>query len=49
MLQHIYRDIGRKYLPFEGNTILHFDSHPDLGIPERLDIKHIFDKNKLFE
>lgn len=33
-LEHIYRAIARKKLPFRGATLLHFDAHPDLLSPD---------------
>lgn len=33
MLDYIYRAIGRKLIPFSALKLLHFDSHPDLGVP----------------
>lgn len=33
-LPHIYRAIAKKWLPFRGSVLLHFDSHPDLLSPE---------------
>ena len=30
----IYRAIGSRKLPFSGNTLVHFDAHPDLLSPE---------------
>ena len=32
-LQVIYRAIGSKRLPLNGNTLVHFDAHPDLLSP----------------
>lgn len=32
VVEFIYRCIGSRYLPFEGITLLHFDSHPDMVI-----------------
>ena len=32
----IYSHIGRRRLPFHGSTLVHVDSHPDMGIPEDL-------------
>lgn len=42
-LYHIYRAIGSKRIPFKDAIMIHFDSHPDLGIP-KLDIANIYDK-----
>lgn len=35
-LQFIYSAIGGKKLPTEGNTLLHFDAHPDMLIDRKL-------------
>lgn len=48
-LQYIYKDIGIKRLSFNNLTLIHFDSHPDLGIPSQLKAEQIFNKNELFE
>ena len=48
-LECIYNDIGRKRLSFENLTMIHFDSHPDLGIPEDLEADDIFTKEKLMQ
>lgn len=48
-LEPIYKEIGRRKLNFTNLTLLHFDSHPDLGIPEKFPADSIFDKNLLFE
>ncbi|XP_054267916.1 UPF0489 protein C5orf22 homolog [Macrosteles quadrilineatus] len=49
VLPFIYRCIGSKHLPFIGNTILHFDSHPDMLIPQGLQANVVFDKQELFD
>ncbi|CAH8558096.1 unnamed protein product [Heterobilharzia americana] len=33
-LNYIYRAIGSKMIPFSGLKLLHFDSHPDMGVPD---------------
>lgn len=48
-LEPIYRSIGRRRLNFSGLTLLHFDSHPDLGIPDQLAADSINDKQAVFE
>lgn len=48
-LEPIYRTIGRRRVNFSGLTLLHFDSHPDLGIPEQLRADFINDKHAVFE
>lgn len=49
VLPFIYRNIGSKHLPFSGNTIVHFDSHPDMLIPINMKADTVFDKYRLFE
>jgi hypothetical protein len=49
VLPFIYRCIGSKHLPFIGNTILHFDSHPDMLIPQDLKADTVFKKEELFD
>ncbi|CAH8550748.1 unnamed protein product [Schistosoma margrebowiei] len=34
VLNYIYRAIGSKTISFSGLKLLHFDSHPDMGIPD---------------
>ena len=34
ILHHIHKYIGRKILPMEKITLVHFDAHPDLTIPD---------------
>jgi hypothetical protein len=45
----IYKEIGAKRLSFNNLTLIHFDSHPDLGIPSGLKANQIFNKLVLFE
>ncbi|KAI5705634.1 UPF0489 protein C5orf22 homolog [Diaphorina citri] len=47
-LPHIYRSMGARYLPLHHNTLVHFDSHPDLLIPQNLQADDVTDKYKLF-
>ncbi|CAH1780512.1 unnamed protein product [Owenia fusiformis] len=49
VLPHIYRSIGSKKLPIDDITMVHFDSHPDLLIPQHLAADSVFDKEMLFE
>lgn len=44
----IYRQIGRKRLPFSNCCLLHFDSHSDLSIPKTLNADQIFETETLF-
>lgn len=49
VLPHIYKNIGAKFLPLENNTLVHFDSHPDMLIPKELEPEEAFDKFQLFQ
>lgn len=46
-LVHIYRFIGSKKLTFSGNCLVHFDSHPDLLLPDMM-ADEAFNKDALF-
>ena len=46
-LVHIYRLIGSKKLSFSGNCLVHFDSHPDLLLPDMM-ADEVFNKDVLF-
>ncbi|KAK6643380.1 hypothetical protein RUM43_004885 [Polyplax serrata] len=48
-LEFIYRGMGSKHLPLEGNSIVHFDSHPDLMIPKDLPADTVWNKFELFD
>ncbi|XP_018049868.1 PREDICTED: UPF0489 protein C5orf22 homolog [Atta colombica] len=48
VLPFIYRCMGSKHLPFEGNTFVHLDSHPDMLIPKEMLADRVWDKNQLF-
>ena len=48
-LPKIYKEIGSKRLSFDKITIVHFDSHPDLGIPNLLPADQILNRDKVFE
>ncbi|KAG8225172.1 hypothetical protein J437_LFUL006697 [Ladona fulva] len=49
VLPFIYRCMGSKHLPLEGNAIIHLDSHPDMLIPKGMSAEAVWDKNILFE
>nr|CAD7264816.1 unnamed protein product [Timema shepardi] len=48
VLPFIYRCMGSKHLPLEGNTIIHLDSHPDMLIPKEMAADTVWDKHELF-
>ncbi|KAK2579837.1 hypothetical protein KPH14_007522 [Odynerus spinipes] len=47
-LPFIYRCLGSKHLPFEGNTFIHLDSHPDMLLPKAMQADTVWDKDQLF-
>lgn len=49
VLEFVYRCFGAKYLPFQNNKIIHFDSHPDMTIPRNMPANYVFDKEKLLD
>ena len=49
VLPHIFRCVGAKHLPLENNILIHFDSHPDLLLPQNLTDIETQDKHVLFE
>jgi hypothetical protein len=48
-LSCIYKEIGARHLKFSNLVMIHFDSHPDMGIPVNLNADLVFSKDKLFE
>ena len=40
-LDFIYKLIARKKIPFNGLTLVHYDSHPDLAPPADLPIEQV--------
>lgn len=49
VLQHIFRAVGSKHLPFTNNLLIHFDSHPDLLIPADLKASEVFNVPSMLE
>eukprot|EP00116_Pleurobrachia_bachei_P007237 sb/3467499/ len=48
-LDFIYKLIARKKIPFNGLTLVHYDSHPDLAPPADLPIEQFSDRSTLLE
>ncbi|XP_015188449.1 PREDICTED: UPF0489 protein C5orf22 homolog isoform X1 [Polistes dominula] len=48
VLPFIYRCIGSRHLPFNGNIFIHLDSHPDMLISKYMPAENVWDKEKLF-
>uniref|UniRef100_A0A182JHL6 Misexpression suppressor of ras n=1 Tax=Anopheles atroparvus TaxID=41427 RepID=A0A182JHL6_ANOAO len=49
VLTFLYRCLGSKHLPLEGNRIVHFDSHPDMCIPKHMPATYVFNKDDLLD
>lgn len=49
VLTFLYRCIGSRHLPLRGNTIIHFDSHPDMCIPKHMPAAYVFNKEDLLD
>ncbi|CAI9744510.1 Hypothetical predicted protein [Octopus vulgaris] len=49
VLPYIHRSIGSKHLPFSGLTMIHFDAHPDLLVPNNMKAADIFDKQFVYD
>ncbi|XP_014248524.1 UPF0489 protein C5orf22 homolog [Cimex lectularius] len=48
VIPFIYRLIGSKKLPVNGNLLVHFDSHPDLLVPKSMQADVVWTKDTLF-
>lgn len=49
VLEFIYRCFGARYLPFQGNQLVHFDSHPDMTVPRNMPSAFVNDKDRLLD
>lgn len=49
VLEFVYRCLGSRHLPFHNNTMIHFDSHPDMTIPRTMPSEYVFNKEKLLD
>jgi len=45
----LLRAVATRHIPFAGNLLLHWDSHPDLLLPDHLTRAKVFDKAALLE
>jgi len=48
VLPHIFRCVGAKHLPVNGNAMIHFDSHPDLLLPSGITAQECANVNQLY-
>jgi len=49
VLYYIHRTIASRHIAFEGLTVLHFDSHPDLTVPVKMAADTVFEQSELYE
>lgn len=49
VLPHIFRCVGGKHLPVNGNVLIHFDSHPDLLLPNGMTSSQMTNVPQLYE
>lgn len=49
VLYFIYRCLGSRHIQFTGNTLIHFDSHPDMTIPRTMPAEFVYNKEELLE
>lgn len=49
VLELILPSLANRYLPFQNNLIVHFDSHPDCCLPRDMKAETVFDRSLLLE
>lgn len=49
VLEFLLKCLAGRYVPFENNQLLHFDSHPDLCFPRSMPANYVFDKHLFLE
>lgn len=49
VLELLLPALANRYLPFENNLMIHFDSHPDMCVPRQMTADCIFDRKTLLE
>lgn len=48
-LEIVLPSLANRYLPFNDNLMIHFDSHPDMCVPRQMPAETIFDRLTLLE
>lgn len=49
VLELLLPSLANRYLPFQNNVMIHFDSHPDMCVPRQMPAKIIFERRPLLE
>lgn len=49
ILELLLPALANRYLPFQNNLMIHFDSHPDMCVPRQMPAKTIYDRRNLLE
>lgn len=49
VLELLLPALANRYLPFQNNLMIHFDSHPDLCVPRQMPAECIFERRTLLE
>ena len=49
VLELILPALANRYLPFENNLMVHFDSHPDMCVPRQMPAEIVFERRTLLE
>lgn len=49
VLEILLPSLANRYLPFNDNLMIHFDSHPDMCVPRQMPAENIFERQMLLE
>lgn len=49
VLELLLPSLANRYLPFQGNLMVHFDSHPDMCLPRQMPAKIVYERATLLE
>jgi UPF0489 domain len=49
VLELLLPSLANRYLPFQGNLLIHFDSHPDMCLPRQMPAKIVYERQTLLE
>lgn len=49
VLELLLPALANRYLPFEDNFMVHFDSHPDMCVPRQMTAETVYERRTLLE